>query len=425
LREGVFFHDGQALTAEAAKLSLQRTIEMEQGGYYIWDAVERIRAVDELTLEICTRYPAPIDLVASSQYAAYIYSPEAAEAGADWFGAGNAAGTGPYRLRQWDRNQQIVLERFADYWGGWEAGQIARVIFKIVRESATQVQLLLAGEADFVSLVSVDLVSALERNPELRVAYIPSWKNSQFLLNTQKYPTDNRAFRLALAHAWDYETVARDIYAGSAEVARGIIPRSLWGHDAELVSHRFDLEEARRYLESSGVPPADRRVRIAYIAASEAYQNAVELFQTNLAKIGVEAELSPGPWGTIWDAAKSLSTAPHAISMTWWPTYATPSDWLTGLFKTEEPTNFNLSHYSNPAYDRLVEQGVQAEATDRERAIGYYQQAQRMLVHDAVAIFFADLKERVIHRADLKGVRPNPAFNAIFFYELRRGALAE
>jgi peptide/nickel transport system substrate-binding protein len=424
LRPGVRFHDGEPLTAAAAKQSLDRTIALKKGGFYVWEAVSEIRAVDELTLEIETSYPAPIDLIASSQYAAYIYSPAAAERGTDWFNQGNAAGTGPYRLRQWSRNQQIVLEKYEDYWGGWEADQMTRVIFKIVRESATQVQLLLAGEADFLSLISVDLVAAFEENPEIRVAYIPSWKNSQFLLNTQKGPTRDLNFRKALVHAWDYDMVVNEVYAGSAEVSRGIIPKSLWGHDDALEAPSFDLVKARQYLEASLVPPDARKISIAYIASSEAYQSSAELFQNNLAQIGIEAELKPGPWGTIWDAAKNPASAPNAISMTWWPTYATPSDWLTGLFRTEEPANFNLSYYANPEYDALVARGVQLEAVDRDAAILAYQAAQRVLVDDAVAIFYADLKERVLHRTDLENVEPNPAYNTIFFYELRRPASA-
>ena len=420
LRPNVLFHDGEKLTAAAAKKSLDRTIAMKRGGFYIWEAVREIRAVDELILEIETSYPAPIDLIASSQYAAYIYSPSAAEKDSEWFNQGRAAGTGPYHLRQWDRNQQIVLEKFDDYWGGWEAGQMTRITFKVVRESATQVQLLLAGEADFLSLISVDLISAFERNPDITVAYIPSWKNSQFLLNTQKAPTNDLNFRKALVHAWDYSTVANEVYAGSAEVSRGIIPKSLWGHDATLEGPVFDLEKSRQYLEASSITPNERTITISYIAASEVYQSAVELFQNNLAKVGIVAELNPGPWGTIWDAAKNPGSAPNAISMTWWPTYATPSDWLTGLFRTEPRPNFNLSYYANPIYDELVEAGIQLEAADRGAAIVKYHQAQRLLVEDAVAIFYADLKERVLHRANLRGVRPNPAYNTIFFYEIRR-----
>ncbi|MEO0510414.1 MAG: ABC transporter substrate-binding protein [Verrucomicrobiota bacterium] len=420
LREGVYFHDGEPLTAEAARLSLTRTIELAKGGFYIWDAVKEIRAIDNLRLEIETKYPAPIDLIASSQYAAYIYSPAAANAGTDWFDEGNAAGTGPYYLRQWDRNQQVVLERNEEHWAGWSDDSIDRVIYKIVRESATQVQLLLAGETDFISLISVDLVSAFEENPDITVEYIPSWKNSQFLINTQQWPTSDVNFRRALTYAWDYQSVTENIYAGSAETARGIIPASLWGHDAALETPGFDLEKAQQLLDASGVPQEDRKISIAYISSSEAYQNAAELFQRNLSKIGVEVELRPGPWGTIWDAAKNPNSAPNAISMTWWPTYATPSDWLTGLFQTEEPANFNLSYYANPAYDELVQAGLRLEAMDRAAAIEKYQAAQRMLIKDAVAVFYADLKERIVHSAGLSGVNPNPAYNAIFFREVRR-----
>ena len=420
LRDGVRFHDGTELTAEAAKLSLERTISLGKGGAYIWSAVDSIHAPDRLTLEIHTTYPAPIDLIASSQYAAYIYSPQAAENGSEWFNTGKAAGTGPYRFKQWVRNQQIVLEKNSDYWGGWQENQINRVIFKIVRESATQVQLILAGEADFVSLVPLDLLDALAKQGSIQVDYIPSWKNSQFLINTSKTPTDNLHFRKALIHSWDYNAVVQEIYADSADVSRGIIPKSLWGHDDSLPTPVFDLELAKRHLEASEIPPAERKISISYIASSLAYQSAAELFQSNLTKIGIQAELQPGPWGTIWSAAKSQETAPNLISMTWWPTYATPSDWLIGLFRTESPANFNLSYYSNSHYDSLVDAGLKLEATDRSTAVRKYHEAQQILVQDAVAVFYADLKERIVHSSDLSGVDSNPAYNAVFFHKLKR-----
>eukprot|EP01029_Cantina_marsupialis_P032056 TRINITY_DN9483_c0_g9_i1.p1 TRINITY_DN9483_c0_g9~~TRINITY_DN9483_c0_g9_i1.p1 ORF type:complete len:107 (-),score=0.28 TRINITY_DN9483_c0_g9_i1:77-397(-) len=106
--------------------------------------------------------------------------------------------------------------------------------------------------------------------------------------------------------------------------------------------------------------------------------------------------------------------------MTWWPTYATPSDWLIGLFKTEESPSFNLSHYSNANYDSLVDKGVAAEPTNKAQASSYYQQAQQVLIDDAVAIFYADLKGRIIHHKEIEGVTPNPAYAATFFYQLSK-----
>jgi len=420
LRQDVKFHDGADFNAAAAKASIERTMELKQGAWYIWSSVESIETPDERTLVINTKQPAPIDLIASSQYGAYMYSPAAARKGPDWFNQGNAAGTGPYTVRQWVQGQQVVLEKFDDYWGGWTDANFDRVILKIVTENATQLQMLKSGEADFISLVPADSMASLNEDPELEAALIPSWKNSQFLINVKKTPTDNQKFRQALTHAWDYESIVENVYAGSAEVAAGIIPATMWGHKDGLVTPDFDLEKAKRLVEESGVPEDQRKVTMAYIGTSEEYKNAALLFQENCRQIGIEVELKPGPWGTIWDAAKNLETAPNLQSMTWWPTYPTPSDWLIGLFRTEEKALFNLSHYANPDFDEIVDQATALEASDRDEAVRLYGEAQQMLIDDAAAIFYADIKSRVARRADIAGLRVNPAYNAVFFHRIHR-----
>ena len=139
LREGVIFHDGSDWNAAAAKANLDQVREMGKGAAYIWDAVTEITASDSHALTISTSYPAPLDLVASSQYAATMASPAALEQGTDWFMAGNAIGTGPYRLVQWEKSQQVVLEKFDEYWGGWTGEEFDRVVYRLVSEVATQV----------------------------------------------------------------------------------------------------------------------------------------------------------------------------------------------------------------------------------------------------------------------------------------------
>lgn len=420
LREGVTFHDGEPFNAAAAKASIERTRTMKKGTYYIWGSVDRIEAPDEYTLVIRTKKPTPIDLIASSQYGAYIFSPKAAEKGTEWFNKGNAAGTGPYKVRQWAKGQQVVLEKNPSYWGGWTDKNFDRVILRIVTENATQVQMLKSGEADFISLVPADSVAMLDKEEGISAYATPSWKNSQFLINTQKPPTDNKKFRQALTHLWDYETVVRDIYAGHAEVARGIVPVTMWGHNAKLPKPTFDLDLARKLLAESGVPEKDRKITMAYIGASEEYKNSALLFQEMARQVGVEVELLPGEWGTIWSNAKKLETAPNLQSMTWWPTYPTPNDWLIGLFRTEEKALFNLSHYANPVYDKLVDEGTALEGSDRAAAIAKYAEAQQILVDDAVAIFYADIKSRIARRTKIEGLEVNPAYNAIFFHRVSR-----
>jgi peptide/nickel transport system substrate-binding protein len=420
LREGVTFHDGTPFNADAVKYSIERTVEMDGGAAWIWGAVDTIEVVDDYTVVFHLSHAAPLDLIASSQYQAYILSPTSAEKGSEWFMEGHDAGTGPYMVESWEPGQQAVLVKYDDYWGGWEGHHFSQVILKFVLEQDTQVQMLESGEADRATSIPIDSLPGLRTNPDISVDIIPSWRNSQFLINTQKPPTDNPLVRQALCYAWDYETVVNDIYGGMATVAEGIIPRTMWGHNDNLTLYEFDLDKAKELLEMAGYAPGDLKLDIAYIGTSAEYESAALLLQQNLAEIGVELELKPGPWTEIWENAKNLETAPNLQSMTWWPTYPTPNDWIYGLFRTEDPTSFNLSHYSNSEMDEMLDRAMVMEAIGRNVAIEMYGEIQQMLLDDAVAIFYADLSSRITRRADIVGAVTNPAYDAEYFYDLSR-----
>jgi len=420
LRKGVKFHDGEPFNAAAVKYSIDRTINMKKGSSYIWPKETKISVVDDYTVQFLLKEPAPIDLIASSQYAAYIFSPKAGEKGTDWFMQGNAAGTGPYKVDSWEISQQVVLKKFDDYWGGWDGNHFDRVVLKIVLEKSTQVQMIKSGEADFASLPPIDALPGLKKAPGVEVILSESWMNSSFLINTKIFPTDNAKIRQALCYAWDYNSVVNSIYNGLATAASGPIPKTMWGHNPNLPKYEFNLEKAAQLIKESGIPEEKLKLTLAYIGTSQEYENCAQLLQANLAKIGVQLELLPGPWGTIWEKAKNLDTAPNLQSMTWWPTYPTPNDWLLGMFKTEKKAVFNLSHYSNPEVDALIVEGVKMEGIDRDAAIKAYEQAQKIIVEEAAAIFYADRTSYVVKRSSVKGFVYNPAYNGWFYYQLYR-----
>ncbi len=420
LRKGVTFHDGEPLNAYAVKKSIERTIEINKGAAFIWSALDRIDVVNSHTVRFVCKEPAPIDLVASSLYAAYIYSPRAEKLGADWLNQGNDLGTGPYRVTEWFKGKHIKMERYDNYWGGWKDGQFRHIYMYVEPNNDKQLEMILSGKADAVNQIPLGAVHSLGSELDISVAIGTSWVNTQFLINTQKYPTNNLLFRRALTYAWDYDAVVEHIYSGWASVPRGIIPSTLWGHDPELPKQVFDLEKAKSLLTASGVPKEDWKITLAHVAASEGYQRAARLYQYTLEQIGVTLEIKTGPWADIWAEAKNRDTAPHLQSMTWWPTYPTPSDYLKGLFYTEEKPLFNLSHYNNPRFDQLVDEGIRLEGIDRKQSISYYQQAQRILYDDAVAIFYADNADRRIYRSTIEGMKLNPAYNPIFIYQLSR-----
>ena len=96
LRKGVKFHDGEPFNAAAVKYVIDRNKKMGKGAAFIWAAVKEVKVADDHTVQFMLKYPAPIDIIASAQYCAWIYSPKAGEKGTGWFMQGNAVGTGPY-----------------------------------------------------------------------------------------------------------------------------------------------------------------------------------------------------------------------------------------------------------------------------------------------------------------------------------------
>ena len=420
LRNGVYFHDGVPFTSLAVKKSIERVKRLGRGASYIWKAVKRIETPDDSTVVFLLSTPAPIDLIAASQYASWIMSPAIADCTESYFRKGRAVGTGPYRLKKWKMNDQVELEKFPDYWGGWKGAHFSKIILKVIAESATRVQLIRRGDIDFAGLIPTENIAAMRHNKDLEVLIVPSWRNMMFLLNTSKPPMDNIYLRKAILHAFDYRAAVEFILEGMASPAVAPVPRQMWGCAKNLPQPEYNPEKARMYLKKSGLNPENIKLKMAYVASVDAYEQCAMMLQNNLEKIGIELELEPGLWNIIWDKAKKPDTAPHVQSMTWWPSYPTPGDWLNGLFHTQEPNLFNLSHYSNPEYDKIVDEALQLEAVDRAQAVRLYERAQQILYRDAVAIFFADLKVRFVKRKSVSALKPNPAYEMIYFYNLYR-----
>ena len=138
----------------------------------------------------------------------------------------------------------------------------------------------------------------------------------------------------------------------------------------------------------------------------------------NLKKIGVSLSLNPGLWSKNWDRARRLESAPNIISMAWWPTLSSPSDWFYGLYRTEDNPVFNLSYYSNVMVDSLMEIALKNESSEPAYSSSLYKQIQEILIDDCVVIPVVDLRVQSVHRKNITGLRPNPAYSTLLVYHL-------
>ena len=421
LRDSVKFHDGSALDSATVKKSFEYTRDLGKGAGYLYADLVAVETPDALTAVFKFKKPIAFDLVASGQYGSYVIGAAAIEKGHDWMNAGNAIGTGPYTLTKYEPSKLTVVSKFDDYWGGWKAGQVDRVIHPVVSEVSTRVQMIKSGEAD-VADVPVSQLAALDSLPNVSVATSSGWRNSMYMFNTQKYPTDNLKFREALTRIWNYDSVLKDIFQGYASRPVAPVPASMWGH-GKYDTGSFDPQKALKLLEESGIPKKDWKIDAMYSNSNQEQIDAIELFQANAAQIGLQVELLPQQSNkTYLTKARTLGSAANMSSMVWFPAYPTPSDWLYSLFKSQEKTFFNLSHYSNKDFDAAVAAAVDAEGINAKESVKAYVAAQDILMKDIPAIFYADIDRVYAHSSKLKGMdkSSNPAYETLFVYSLRK-----
>jgi peptide/nickel transport system substrate-binding protein len=422
LRDGVKFHSGDPFDANAVKFTIDRTMEMGMGVSYIWAPVKEVQVLDRLTVKIITHYPAPVDIIVSAAYTAHMLNPRTADH--EWFEAGNADGTGPYMVESWVPGDRVVLVRNPNYWRGWQDGQIEKVVFRMVPETTTRRLMLEAGDAHFGYNLPFDDVEALRAQPDLTVYTTPSQLNLIAYLNTQKPPLDDVRVRQAVSYAFPYQEVLDVVFRGNAVQSHGTIPAGMWAHSTDVRQYATDLPRAAELLRQAGWGPGTARpvrLEMVYTAGDEAQRMMAELFKANLAAIGVELDVRGVPWDMQWEQAKTGSVEQRQCIyvMYWWPDLAMPTG-IRALGYTEAEPLFNLSYYSNPEFDRLVDEAERLAGADRERSRAKFTEAQNVLVDDATVIFVADILNVRVMDARFEGYVDNPFYsNVVFFYDLR------
>lgn len=419
IREGVKFHDGAELNAEAVKKSIDRTIDMKMGASFVWDSVESINVVDDYTVEFILSYPAPIDLIASGSYAAFIISPNAIDKDSQWFNDGNVAGTGPYKIQKLTKGEEVLMEQFDEYWQGWNDNQFTNVIIKKVSEGSARRQLLETGEAQIAASFSTTDLKVLRENEDLTVTDANTWRNVIGFFNSEKKPLDNVDFRKALAYAFPYQETITEIKEGLAAQSYGLIPGGLWGHDESLPQYEFDLEKAQEYLDKSGVDTTGLKLEMTFTTGTEAYRNFAQLYKINLQKLGIELEVREMNWDNVWEKSKSPNPEDRQdiLVMNWWPDYASPLSWVQSLVQSEENIIFNLSYIKDENLDKMVMDFEKLTATDREKAQELIIDIQEDVIDNSYFLHIYDDKTSWVVDKNFKGFESNPAYeNVVFFY---------
>ncbi|MSX59619.1 MAG: ABC transporter substrate-binding protein, partial [Actinobacteria bacterium] len=147
LRAGATFHDGTPVNSAAVKASLDSSKKIGGAGF-IWDALKSVDATADDTVVLNLSYAAPMDLIASSTYGAYIVNPKAlAAVAADskYYESGKDGGSGPYTISSYKAGSSVVLSAYAKHWAT-DKPAYSTIDISIVADGITAQQMMTSGQ---------------------------------------------------------------------------------------------------------------------------------------------------------------------------------------------------------------------------------------------------------------------------------------
>jgi peptide/nickel transport system substrate-binding protein len=377
LREDVMFHDDTPFDAESVKFSYERVLTLD-GPSYILAVIKDIEVLDTHKVQINLHQEFSPFLSLIAHPVASIVSSTAVET----YGTleENPVGTGPFIFDSWQIGNELTLIANKDYFE--EPPRLENIVFKSILEASGRRTALENGEIDVVftappAVTSEDL-TALENNPDITIFQGVSSSIEILGFNMLKTPLNDPRVREAITIALDYDGIIDDVFEGRAEKLGGPIPPGIFGF-ANFTTTQRDLTRATQLLEEAGYSTGFE-ITLTYNIENLERRKVAEKIRDNLGEIGIDVSIKGLDWQS---AIQEYISMEHEMFLNGWtPDYFDPDAYLTPQFHSMGWANvFGLS---DPSLDTLLDEGLSADESERERI---YIDAQEMIIAERPCVF--------------------------------------
>ena len=404
LRDDVTWHDGRALTAADVVYSYDRIVEQALPNAFRLDAVEEVRAVDDLTVEIEVREPTPnllasiggfkgVAIVQDGAFGPTDGEPPAPDETAD------PVGTGPFSFAAYEEGVSLDLEANPEYWGGEVT--IAGVEFRFLSEGAVRLSRLQAGEVDWIDSVPPEDVERVLASDEVASGSVASNDYYYLALNHDREPFDDPAVRRALAMGFDREAIVQAAAFGNATANQTAIPEaSFWYHD--LAPYSYEPEEAADRLADAGIE--DLTIDLMVTSDFEETVQSAQIIEAQWSDFGVEVDVRVEDFATWLDHQGEGEFDALILS---WLGNIDPDDFYYAQHHSEGVNNFH--GYANEEVDELLDRArLELDEVERKRL---YDEAAERIVEDASYLYLYNPDTVQAWHTDVSGyvVRPDAA----------------
>lgn len=401
------FHDGTKVTGNDVKASLERIIDPASPASFRNELsiISAIDVVDERTVKLSLSRPS----VAMIHYLAL---PEASIVPATWIEAFNAdpnvapVGAGPFKFVTWTRGQEIVTERFADY---YKEGKpyLDSVHYAFYGDENTRVNAIKSGDVDIIDYVPARELETLDADPNIRnERTLGPFMGLQF--NTQFEPFANPLVRQAIAYAVDRDVIINTAFAGVGTPIYGIaIPDGYMGYSAEKANvFTPDLEKAKALMAEAGYADGFT-ARMLSSAQYGFHQNTAIAVQSELAKIGITLTLDLPDWS---GRMAKANTGDYDVMVMGSVGEITDPDWLSNYYYggPQLVRNNNSPYFDDPTMNELLDKG--RSTVDKAKRGQIYAQVVDRAIELSPLVFFMWRDQSYSVRENVKDFTNLPAF---------------
>jgi peptide/nickel transport system substrate-binding protein len=447
LRKGVKFHDGTDFNADAVVYSFKRQYDQNhphhkygQWAYWGWmfTDIARVEKVDDYTVRIVMQNVNSSIMTSLAMFTVCIVSPSNAETwGEDAFA--HPVGTGPFKFVEWVKDDHITLEAFEDYWR--ERPTIDRLIFKVIPDPASRLLALETGEVHGIEYPNPADFDRIRQNSDLVLMSEPGMNIGYMAINagygynddngnakkdpgepwvkTEGYlePLTKKKVRQAINMAIDKKSIVRDLYMGTASVAKNGMPPFMLGYNDDVQDWPYDPDRAKKMLAEAGYPNGFE-VTLYVMPVSRPYMfdppKIGEAVQSYLAAVGIDVTFYQVDWATY---LQETQYAKHQMCFLGWTgDNGDPDNFMNVLYgpnATSIGTAGNYGFYNDMKAQEYLTAAL--KTFDENERAEYYKKVQAMIHESANWVYIAHANQNLVFRKNVKGYVMHPTSRKFFY----------
>lgn len=398
LRQDLKFSDGTPVTAEDFAYSINRALNPATKSaaaktYLSFIAGAKdvlagkaatasgVKVLDPLRLQITLEKPISYFLDTFAFATSAVVKRAAVEANnGDFTKVATNIGTGPFVIKSWEHNAEMVLVP-NPYWYGGKL-QLAEYRMPFVKDVATAYKMYEAGQADLTTVPSDNIADAGKQSDFARA---PRLRTTALVLNLKQPPLDNPKVRQALAAGLDRATIDNVVLKGQLAPIKGIIPPGMVGYNPDIKGYDFNPDKAKQLLTEAGYPGGKGlpQLTLSFPTGGPDPDTArtATAMQQMWKQVGIDVKLNGMDFSAFLKARNEHSLP--FIYTGWGADWPHPSNYLSLLLRSGMGTNW--CDYSNPKYDQSVDEADHT-FSDEKKQLALYAEAEQMAVSDAAWI---------------------------------------